>query len=109
MITDRFPGAKYANIFSYQRSKELDGYDEMGEETLQLVGDVPGYLGCESVDNGAGRTIFISYWESAEAVDVWRNNARHGAAKARGKQWYEAYHSMLVRIEYSSEHNTTLL
>lgn len=109
MITDRFPGANYANIFSYKRSEDLDGYEAMGEETLQLVGDVPGYVGYESVDDGAGRSIFISYWESLEAIDNWRKNARHGDAKARGKQWYAAYHSMVVCVENSSEHNTNLL
>ena len=106
MNFQRFPGAKYANIFSYQPSDDRDGYEEMDEETLRLVGDVPGYVGYESVKNAEGRSIFISYWESLEAVDQWRKNTRHSEAKSHGKQWYAAYHSMLVKIEYSSEYNT---
>ncbi|MEY2963666.1 MAG: hypothetical protein RL754_927 [Bacteroidota bacterium] len=102
----RFPGAQYANIFSYRRSEDLEGYAELDEQTLQLVGEVPGYCGYESVDDGAGRSIFISYWESREAIDQWRENSVHKAAKSQGKRWYEAYHSLLVKIEYQNEHNT---
>lgn len=109
MNYQRFPGAKYANIFSYLAGNQNEEYEELGEQTLGLVGDVPGYLGYESVKNDAGRTIFISYWESLEAVDQWRRNNTHAVAKSKGKDFYKAYHSMLTRIEYSSEHNTKIL
>ena len=62
MNFERFPGAQYANIFSYLPSDDREGYAELDEETLQLVGDVPGYVGYESVKNAEGRSIFISYW-----------------------------------------------
>jgi heme-degrading monooxygenase HmoA len=65
MNFERFPGVKYANIFSY--------------------------------------------WQSMEAVNEWRANARHTVAKSSGRQWYSFYHSMLVKIEYSTEYNTQIL
>ena len=109
MNHERFPGAKYANIFSYQLSNDLNGYHEMDEETLGLVGKIQGYLGYESVANNNGRTIFISYWSSLKAIKEWGMNSRHKAAKNQSKRWYSAYHSMLVKIEYSSEHNSDVL
>lgn len=109
MNFERFPGAQYANIFSYLPSDDLKGYAELDEETLQLVADVPGYVGYESVKNSVGRSIFISYWQSLEAVNEWRANARHKVAKNSGRQWYSSYHSMLVKIEYSSEYNTQIV
>ena len=72
MNFERFPGAQYANIFSYLPSDDREGYAELDEETLHLVGDVPGYVGYESVKNAEGRSIFISYWQSMEAVNEWR-------------------------------------
>ena len=45
MNFERFPGAQYANIFSYLPSDDREGYAELDEETLHLVGDVPGYAG----------------------------------------------------------------
>ena len=109
MNQERFPGAVYANIFSYKQSENLDGYATLDEETLGLVGSVPGYVGYENVKDQNGRSIFISYWESMEAVNEWRQNSRHQFAKSKGKEWYSAYHSMLVKIEYSSEHNAQIL
>ena len=109
MNFERFPGAQYANIFSYLSSDDSEGYAEFDEETLLLVGNVQGYVGYESVKNAGGRSIFISYWQSMEAVNAWRANARHKVAKSQGKKWYAAYHSMLVKIEYSAEHNTQII
>ena len=45
MNHERFPGAKYANIFSYLKSDNHEGYKEMDEDTLGLVGHIQGYLG----------------------------------------------------------------
>ena len=109
MILNRFPGAKYANVFSYQLSNDLNGYHEIDEKTLSLVKDIPGYLGYENVKDKSGRSIFISYWDSLRAVNEWSKNQYHKNAKSKGKQWYSAYHSMLVKIECSSEHDSYVL
>ena len=67
MNFERFSSVQYANIFSYLPSDGLKGYAELDEETLQLVGDVPGYVGYERVKNSVG--IFI---ERVEAVNELR-------------------------------------
>ncbi len=109
MNHQRFPEAKYANIFSYKHADNLKGYAELDEATLRLVEGIPGYVGHESVKDSQGRSIFISYWTSLEAIELWRKNTTHQKAKDLGKSWYTAYHSMLVKIESSSEHNTEIL
>ena len=109
MNHDRFPVAKYANIFSYLKSDNNEGYKEMDEETLGLVEHIQGYLGYESVTNNDGRTIFISHWNSSKAINDWRINSRHKVAKSQGKRWYSAYQSVLVKIESYSEFNSDLL
>ena len=100
MNYERFPGAQYANIFSYLPSDDREGYAELDEETLQLVGDVPGYVGYESVKNAEGRSIFLSYWQSMEAVNQWRATARHKVAKVPGKPCVAASPSMLVTLHH---------
>ena len=109
MNHERFPGAKYANIFSYLKSDDHEGYAEMDEETLGLVEHIQGYLGYESVTNNDGRTIFISHWNSSKAINDRRINSRHKVAKSQGKRWYSAYQSVLVKIESYSEFNSDLL
>ena len=109
MSHNRFPGAKYANIFSYKRTNISDGYEDLDEQTLMLVKEIPGYLGYENIKDSSGRSIFISYWDSKKAIDLWRKNAVHKMAKDKSKTWYSAYHTMLVHIEYSNEYNSQQL
>ena len=66
MNFERFPGAQYANIFSYLPSDDREGYAELDEETLQLVADVPGYVGYESVKNSVGRSRLVKIEYSSE-------------------------------------------
>ena len=87
MNHNRFPGAKYANIFSYKRTTISDGYEDIDEQTLLLVKEIPGYLGYENIKDGSGRSIFISYWDSKKAIDLWRKNAVHKMAKDKSKTW----------------------
>jgi heme-degrading monooxygenase HmoA len=88
----------YAVIFSYTYGEDLEGYAEMDALTLELARQVPGYLGYESAKQ-ADRSIFISYWESMAAIDIWRHNAVHLQAKAQGTRWYAWYNSMICKVE----------
>lgn len=98
----------YANIFSYVPSTDREGYTEMDEATLLEVQEIDGFLGYE-VTGTQTRRIFISYWRDMEAINDWRNNTTHKKAKSHGKQWYAAYHSLLVKVERHSLWNPELL
>jgi heme-degrading monooxygenase HmoA len=93
----------YAVIFSYIRSNELEGYQEMDELTLETVKNFTGYLGYESTGEG-NRRIFISYWKDSESIEAWKNDPLHRLAKSKGKQWYSAYHSLICKVEHSASH-----
>ena len=41
----------------------------------------PGFLGVESARDHSGLGITISYWESLEAIENWKQNALHKEAK----------------------------
>ena len=98
----------YANIFSYVPSETRDGYEEADEATLSEVKGVDGFLGYESTGT-EDRRIFISYWRNLKGIDHWRKNKTHQVAKSHGKEWYAAYHSMLVKVEDHSLWNPELL
>lgn len=102
----RFPEARYAVIFSSLASADREGYAEADEQTLGLALRWPGMVGYESVNDGSGRSLFISYWTSRAAIASWREDAVHRAAKSKAAQWYQAYHSLIVKIEHQSEYNT---
>lgn len=90
----------YAVIFSSEKSEDRDGYAEMDELTMLLASEQPGYLGYESVSDGQ-RSIFISYWESKEAIDGWSAHATHKLAKSNAARWYLRYLSQVCRVESS--------
>lgn len=90
----------YAVIFSSTKSDNLEGYQEMDELTMKLAYDQEGFLGYESCNNGT-QGIFISYWQSMEAIAVWRNNMTHIQAKSNAQQWYKRYLSQICKVENS--------
>lgn len=93
----------YAVIFASSKSDDLEGYAEMDELTLKLAQEQPGFLGYESAgDNSKG--IFISYWESKEAIEHWRKNATHMMAKSNAMKWYKRYLSQVCHVESSYLH-----
>ncbi len=93
----------YAVIFSSTKSDNLEGYAEMDEETMRLAQEQVGFLGYESVNNG-NTGIFISYWESMEAINGWRQNSTHLMAKAKAGKWYKRYLSQICKVEHSHLH-----
>jgi len=93
----------YAVIFISERSENLEGYHEMDILTIQLAEEIPGYLGYESVKDG-NKGIFISYWESMDSINQWKNNLIHQQAKSKAKQWYKSYISQICKVELTSSY-----
>jgi len=105
MDRTKFKAPYYAVIFSYQRSKNLEGYQKMNETTLEIVKKLPGFLGYEVTGNGSEHAIFISYWQDMAAINNWKKNEIHLRAKQKGKaDWYQWYHSQICKVEHSNFH-----
>ena len=89
----------FASIFNYYLSNDLEGYEEYDELTLNLVQEMPGYLGYESMKH-EGRGMFISYWKDLDSIQNWAANPIHIKAKDLGiKRWYSYYHSMIAEVK----------
>ncbi len=92
----------YAVIFASTKSNDIEGYAQMDEQTMTLAQQQPGFLAYESVNNN-NKGIFISYWQSKEAINNWRKNVTHLMAKDKAKQWYKRYLSQICLVESSHE------
>jgi heme-degrading monooxygenase HmoA len=75
----------YAVIFSNTKSDNLEGYAEMDEKTMKLAAEQDGYIGYESITN-LNKTIFISYWETKEAIENWRKKCNPSVSQITGKK-----------------------
>ena len=95
----------YASIFNYFLSDDLEGYEAYDSQTLELVQQISGFLGYESMKHD-GRGTFISYWSSKEAIKEWAAHPIHQQAKELGRnKWYRYYHSMIAEVNSFHSHS----
>ena len=98
-IVDTLRPPYYAVIFTSLRTAMDEGYSEMAERMVQLASNQPGFLGIESVREGAVG-ITVSYWASEEAVVLWKDNLEHRDAQASGRSgWYRQYRVRVAKVE----------
>jgi len=101
----------YAVIFTSQRTDDdREGYGKMADAIEALAKQQPGFLRVESTRNQEGQGITVSYWESLEAIQNWKGNAKHLVAQQLGKEkWYSHYQVEICQVlrSYSFEEGGT--
>ena len=90
----------YAVIFTSLRTSGDSGYSKMADRMVELAQTMPGYLGVESVREGAGLGITVSYWKSEDDIKHWKQHTEHLAAQEAGKKlWYAEYSVRVAKVE----------
>jgi len=90
----------YAVIFASQRTTPDEGYCDMAARMVELAAQQPGFLGIESVRDGTGFGITVSYWSSEVAIAAWKKQAEHRVAQEGGKAtWYTHYELRVAKVE----------
>ena len=89
----------YAVIFTSTRTSTDEGYLETADKMVELAKKQPGYLGIESArDSELG--ITVSYWQSLEAIQNWKQNAEHTIARNKGREsWYKSFTTRICKVE----------
>ena len=83
-------------------------YFELAAELKPLLSQVDGFIDIERFQSLStdGKVLSLSWWESEEAVLLWKRNTKHQAAQREGKKTIFSYYRIrvmnLIR-EYSSE------
>ena len=93
--------ARYAAIFVSRRSPTEDlEYSKTAARMEKLARLQPGFVHMESVREGEGLGITVSFWESEEAIRNWAANEEHLVAQKKGKdRWYDWYHLSIARVD----------
>ena len=90
----------YAVIFTSIRTEGDNGYEKMADEMVKLGFSQPGFLGAENARNINGVGITVSYWDSLEAVESWKNHPRHREAQKLGEDiWYKSFATRVCKVE----------
>lgn len=98
MIADNLKPPYYAVIFSTILCGEIEEYVETANRMEELARTQPGYLGIESARSEIG--ITVSYWESLEAITLWKNNLEHTKVRNLGRdKWYKKYQLRICKVE----------
>ena len=84
--------------FIYEKSTNLNGYEEMDLLTINEVKKNDGYLGHE-LFNSNEKNIFISYWKNMKSIERWKNNSLHIKAKSMGTVWYKSYKIQISHLQ----------
>jgi heme-degrading monooxygenase HmoA len=93
----------YAVVFTSRRTDGDRGYGRTSDRMLELAAQQPGYLGVDSVRDGSGLGITVSYWRDEESIAAWRRVAEHEAAQRAGRAtWYQDYAIHIARVERSA-------
>lgn len=91
-----------AVIFISTKEEQLEGYQEVDDEMMELAQQQDGFMSYESIQ-GAEKSVFISYWRDMESIDKWKQNARHIFAKQSAPQWYKYWKSQVCIVQSSRE------
>lgn len=67
----------YAVIFTSIRTPGDNGYEKVADEIVNIVSKQNGFLGAESVRDEKGFGMTISYWDSLDSINGWKNNGPH--------------------------------
>lgn len=98
MIAATPPAPYYAVIFTSLRTPGEQGYSAMAQRMEELAQSQPGFLGIESARDGLG--ITVSYWESLESIQLWKQNAEHLVAQKLGRErWYSDFKLRICKVE----------
>lgn len=94
----------YAVIFTSISSENIDGYEEMAQQMVELARNIEGFMGMDSAKQKQG--ITISYWETTEAISKWKNESKHLMAQKLGKEkWYKYYNVRVAKVLKEYEFN----
>ncbi|MGZ3775753.1 MAG: antibiotic biosynthesis monooxygenase family protein [Pseudobdellovibrionaceae bacterium] len=92
----------YAVIFSSKRNNlDQTGYQEMSQKMIDLAKGQKGFLGVESARSLDGYGITVSYWDSLENIEFWKQNNEHQYAQKLGREkWYENFTVRICKVEH---------
>ena len=97
-MTEANKAANYAVIFTAHLQGPGPDYAALGER-LRAGAKRYGCLGINSVYE-SDREITVSYWETLDQIQAWKQDPEHQEAQALGRShWHRSYQVQVCAIE----------
>ena len=88
----------FAVIFSADIAQMDEEYTVTAKRMRDLAVNEYGCLNIRSLSEN-DKEITISYWNSLEEIQAWKNNSEHKLAQKVGQtRWYKKYHVEIVEV-----------
>ena len=99
-ILKNLPVSSYAVIFpSISSGVDEEGHEKREAELYGYVQEIEGFLGLESASDSPFK-LSVAYFASLEAINTWRQNSEHIAAKEKARStWLQDWQLRICRIE----------
>lgn len=93
-------------LFRIRSREDLDAeeYQRAFEHMLELVSQVPGFVGIEGFAGEDGSELAVARFASREAIAQWRDHPDHVVTQQRGRdEFFAAYDITIATVwrEYS--------
>lgn len=89
----------YVAVFTSLRTEGDHGYAAMARRMEMLALAQPGFLGIDSVREGA-LGITTSYWADEASIEAWKQHFEHREAQRLGRErWYASFSIRIARVE----------
>jgi heme-degrading monooxygenase HmoA len=86
-------------LFRSRLKEQVDGYEAMAAEMLELGRGMPGFIDFKSFHAEDGEQLSVAWWENEETLAAWRNHPRHQLAQRLAReQWYEYFKVAVAHI-----------
>lgn len=85
-----------AVIFTSQRTKYTERYQEFNEELEKIAEALPGFIQQDSVRDANGYGISISYWKDEASARAFKQVPVHMEAQQKGKTHYYEWYDVKV-------------
>jgi heme-degrading monooxygenase HmoA len=83
-------------LFRSRLNEQVDGYEAMANEMLELGRGMPGFIDFKSFRAEDGEQLSVAWWENQETLAAWRNHPRHKLAQRRCRERWYAYFKVEV-------------
>jgi heme-degrading monooxygenase HmoA len=85
-------------------------YESMGDQMLQHAQKQPGFVDYKEFTAADGERLTVVRWQDEATLEQWRNDAKHRAAKMRGREsWYEYYHIEIAKVFHEAKFDRSAL
>lgn len=98
----RTPAPPYYSVTTtteFAAGFDRQAYFRVGARLYESARGMEGFLGLEAFFDGDA-SVAISYWDSLEAIERWRRDAGHEAAKDMAKRsWFGPTLTRIARVD----------